>query len=89
MFVSQHCPTLAKKDEAPDPVVKMGVIDKKKDSQRAGSSELAAVLPADARPWYLTPHLIRLNLLLLVPLLSSATVGYDGANLFVLFLEVR
>ncbi|TLD22399.1 hypothetical protein PspLS_07748 [Pyricularia sp. CBS 133598] len=57
----------------------MGVIDKKKGSQHAANSEFAAVLPTDARPWYLTPHLIRLNLLLLVPLLSSATVGYDGS----------
>ncbi|KAF4984050.1 hypothetical protein FZEAL_663 [Fusarium zealandicum] len=42
-------------------------------------SELAAVLPDDPRPWYRTPHLLKLNLLLLVPLVSSGAIGYDGS----------
>ncbi|KAI9147154.1 High-affinity glucose transporter [Paramyrothecium foliicola] len=40
---------------------------------------LAALLPRDPKPWYRTGHLLRLNLLLLVPLLSSTTLGYDGS----------
>lgn len=35
-------------------------------------------LPNGAKPWYLTRHLILLNLILCVPLLSSSAVGYDG-----------
>lgn len=40
---------------------------------------IAAVLPDYGRPWYRVPHLLTLNLVLLVPLLSSATAGYDGS----------
>jgi hypothetical protein len=36
------------------------------------------VLPENPKPWYMTWHLIKLNLCLLVPLFSSASVGYDG-----------
>lgn len=36
------------------------------------------VLPHDERPWYRVPHLLRLNLVLLVPLVSAGAVGYDG-----------
>ena len=39
---------------------------------------LAKVLPSYEKPWYRVPHLLRLNLVLLVPLLSSAVAGYDG-----------
>ncbi|CAH0003802.1 unnamed protein product [Clonostachys byssicola] len=41
--------------------------------------DLAAVLPAEQKPWYKVPHLIKLNLLLLIPLMSSAAIGYDGS----------
>ncbi|KAJ4171860.1 hypothetical protein NW754_007455 [Fusarium falciforme] len=41
--------------------------------------ELAAVLPNDPRPWYRTPHLLKLNLILLIPLVSSGAIGYDGS----------
>ncbi|KAH7121803.1 general substrate transporter [Dactylonectria estremocensis] len=41
--------------------------------------ELAAVLPDDPRPWYTTSHLLKLNLLLLIPLVSSGAIGYDGS----------
>jgi len=41
--------------------------------------ELLAVLPANPKPWYRTGHLIRLNLILLVPLFSASTVGFDSA----------
>jgi hypothetical protein len=36
------------------------------------------VLPHDAPSWYKQSSLLRLNLILLVPLLSSATIGFDG-----------
>ncbi|KAL0932436.1 lactose permease [Colletotrichum truncatum] len=52
---------------------------KKKEAELAVGSALAAVLPANPKPWYLTPHLLKLNLCLLIPLLSSASVGYDGS----------
>lgn len=38
------------------------------------------VLPDDPRPWYRVPHLIKLNLLLLIPLVSSGAIGYDGTS---------
>ena len=41
---------------------------------------LASVLPQYDRPWYGVPHLLRLNLILLIPLLSSAVAGYDGKS---------
>ncbi|KAH8662621.1 general substrate transporter [Xylariales sp. PMI_506] len=43
------------------------------------SPQLAAVLPQDGIPWYRKRHLVVLNLLLIVPLLSSSTIGYDGS----------
>ncbi|KAI8310135.1 Lactose permease [Colletotrichum sp. SAR11_59] len=57
----------------------MGVFGKKKDTELAVGSALAAVLPANPKPWYRTSHLLKLNLCLLVPLFSSASVGYDGS----------
>ncbi|KAL5323936.1 hypothetical protein ACEPPN_008478 [Leptodophora sp. 'Broadleaf-Isolate-01'] len=41
--------------------------------------DLARVLPVSDKPWWKQPYLIRLNLILLVPLFSSATSGYDGS----------
>lgn len=41
---------------------------------------LAAALPVTDKYWFQQPHLLRLNLVLLVPLLSSSTFGYDGEN---------
>lgn len=40
---------------------------------------LAKVLPSYNKPWYKVPHLLQLNLVLIVPLLSSAVAGYDGS----------
>jgi len=57
----------------------MGLHVAKQGAVKAVGTDLASVLPKDGRSWYTTPHLIRLNLCLLVPLLSSATVGYDGS----------
>ncbi|KAI1271845.1 hexose transporter [Xylaria sp. FL0933] len=49
-----------------------------KDSQIVGEA-LAQVLPKTDRYWFQQPHLLKLNLLLLVPLLSSSVAGYDGS----------
>lgn len=48
-----------------------------KDSDIVGEA-VAAVLPQYGRPWYRVSHLLKLNLILIVPLLSSAVAGYDG-----------
>jgi len=48
-----------------------------KDAEIVGAA-LARVLPSYGKPWYKVPHLLKLNLVLLVPLLSSAVAGYDG-----------
>ncbi|KAI0886966.1 general substrate transporter [Annulohypoxylon maeteangense] len=57
----------------------MGILGGKKEAELAVGSALAGALPQDAKPWYRTPHLIQLNLILLVPMLSSASLGYDGS----------
>ncbi|EMD94380.1 hypothetical protein COCC4DRAFT_64797 [Bipolaris maydis ATCC 48331] len=57
----------------------MGLLKPGKGEERAVGQDLAAVLPVEPKPWYQTRHLLRLNLCLLVPLLSSATLGYDGS----------
>ncbi|CVK94065.1 related to hexose transporter protein [Fusarium mangiferae] len=57
----------------------MGVFSRKKEAELAVGSELSRVLPQNPKPWYMTWHLIKLNLCLLVPLFSSASVGYDGS----------
>ncbi|KAK2056217.1 hexose transporter [Colletotrichum caudatum] len=49
-----------------------------KDEQIAGAA-LAEVLPRTDKHWFQQPHLLRFNVLLLVPLLSSSVVGYDGS----------
>lgn len=49
-----------------------------KDELIVGKS-LAEVLPKSDRWWFQQSHLLRLNLLLLVPLLSSSVAGYDGS----------
>lgn len=51
----------------------------KKAGTTVVGAELAAVLPDDSRPWYRVPHLLKLNLLLLIPLVSSGAIGYDGS----------
>jgi hypothetical protein len=40
---------------------------------------LAEVLPQTDKYWFQIPHLLQLNLILLVPLLSSSVAGYDGS----------
>ncbi|KAF7560276.1 hypothetical protein G7046_g3867 [Stylonectria norvegica] len=50
----------------------------RKDAQIVGTA-LAEVLPQTNKWWFQQPHLLRLNLLLLIPLLSSSVSGYDGS----------
>ncbi|KAB8200199.1 general substrate transporter [Aspergillus parasiticus] len=52
---------------------------KGEETELAVGSKLRAVLPQGSKPWYRTWHLVKLNLLLTVPLVSSASVGYDGS----------
>lgn len=40
---------------------------------------IAEVLPDYGKPWFRVRHLFLLNLIMLVPLLSAATNGYDGS----------
>ncbi|KAJ5308615.1 hypothetical protein N7508_003994 [Penicillium antarcticum] len=49
-----------------------------KDQDIVGEA-LASVLPQYDRPWLRVPHLLQLNLILIIPLLSSAVAGYDGS----------
>ena len=42
-------------------------------------SALAEVLPVTDKWWFQQSHLIKLNMSLLVPLLSSSVAGYDGS----------
>ncbi|KAM6519889.1 hypothetical protein FALCPG4_013465 [Fusarium falciforme] len=50
----------------------------KKNNEPSGHA-LAEVLPRDSKPWYRVPHLLKLNLLLLIPLMSSSVAGFDGS----------
>lgn len=47
-------------------------------NDRIVGEALSKVLPSYDRHWWQVPHLLKLNLILLVPLLSSAVAGYDG-----------
>lgn len=49
-----------------------------KDARVVGEA-LAEVLPQTNKPWYRVPYLLKLNMLLLMPLMSSAVAGYDGS----------
>ncbi|KAH8799045.1 general substrate transporter [Xylogone sp. PMI_703] len=50
-----------------------------KEVVNAVGEDLAAVLPSYGRAFWRVPHLLHLNAILLVPMFSSATIGYDGA----------
>ncbi|OAA68708.1 hexose transporter [Niveomyces insectorum RCEF 264] len=49
-----------------------------RDAQIVGEA-LAEVLPQTTKWWFQRSHLLRLNFLLLIPLLSSSVAGYDGS----------
>ncbi|KAH6721702.1 lactose permease [Leptodontidium sp. MPI-SDFR-AT-0119] len=59
----------------------MGLFQRQKQQSQCSAvgPELLAVLPTNPKPWYKTRHLIQLNLILLVPLFSAATIGFDSA----------
>ncbi|CAH6722034.1 high-affinity glucose transporter Hxt2p [[Candida] jaroonii] len=42
---------------------------------------IAEVLPDHGKPWYKVKHILRLNLIILIPLLSAAVAGFDGSLL--------
>jgi hypothetical protein len=48
-----------------------------KDEDIVGAA-IGGVLPKYDRYWFQIPHLLQLNLVLLVPLISSCVAGYDG-----------
>lgn len=45
-------------------------------------SALAEALPNTKKHWFQQPHLLKLNLILFIPMLSSTVVGYDGEFCF-------
>jgi hypothetical protein len=47
---------------------------------------LADVLPKEPKPWYRISYLVKLNLLLLIPLMSSSVAGFDGKKRFMSLL---
>lgn len=50
-----------------------------KDQDIVGEA-LASVLPQYDQFWFQIPHLLKLNLVLMIPLMSSAVAGYDGMS---------
>lgn len=42
---------------------------------------LTDVLPTNKRPWWKTPHLVKLNLLLTVPMVTGYLIGFDSSML--------
>lgn len=56
----------------------------KGDADIVGAA-LTQVLPQTDKYWFQQPHLLRLNFVLLVPMLSSSVFGYDGKHCRSLF----
>lgn len=52
----------------------------KKGSNYIAGEAIEQVLPVTNKYWFQIPHLLQLNLILLVPLLSSSVAGYDGKS---------
>lgn len=50
---------------------------KDRDANVVGQA-LAEVLPQTDKWWFQQPHLLKLNLLLAIPVLSSSVSGFDG-----------
>lgn len=53
------------------------VTQKEQDAKIVGAA-LAEVLPQSNKWWFQQPHLLELNLKLVIPLMSSSVSGYDG-----------
>ncbi|KAL3455964.1 general substrate transporter [Aspergillus heterothallicus] len=47
--------------------------------ERLYGKRLVSVLPVEQPPWYRTPHLLKLNGLLLLLILSATGMGFDGS----------
>lgn len=58
------------------------MVVKTKGSNFIAGDAIQEVLPISKGYWFQTPHLLHLNLILLVPLLSSSVAGYDGKALY-------
>lgn len=43
--------------------------------------DLSSVLPVSKLPWWKTPHLVKLNLLLTVPMMTGYLIGFDSSML--------
>jgi hypothetical protein len=54
------------------------MVVKKKGSNFIAGDAIQEVLPVLKGYWFQTKHLLQLNLILLVPLLSSSVAGYDS-----------
>ncbi|KAH7398620.1 general substrate transporter [Phaeosphaeria sp. MPI-PUGE-AT-0046c] len=52
--------------------------DRKHELIKLVGPELAEVIPDDGQGWWKKPHIRRLNAVLLICLVSAATLGYDG-----------
>jgi MFS family permease len=52
--------------------------DRKQDLIKLVGPELAEVIPDDGKGWWTKSHIRRLNSVLLICLVSAATLGYDG-----------
>ena len=48
-------------------------------NERIVGRALAEVIPDTDKFWFQIPHLLQLNLILVIPLLSSSVAGYDGS----------
>jgi sugar porter (SP) family MFS transporter len=66
---------MAEKDEKPAAQVHDGPAD------RPQTWNVHDILPVDTEPWYKKRHLLILNLMMIVPYMSSTTNGYDGSML--------
>jgi hypothetical protein len=42
-------------------------------------TDLSSVLPQRTQPWWKTPHLVKLNLLLSVPMMTGYLIGFDSS----------
>jgi hypothetical protein len=77
MFIKSNFSTLSINNYSNSGTSKAKSVIMVKDADIVGEA-IAAVLPQYDRPFFKVPHLLKLNLILIVPLLSSAVAGYDG-----------
>ncbi|KAH7141908.1 general substrate transporter [Dactylonectria macrodidyma] len=51
------------------------------DVEQAEHVNLQSVLPQNSKPWWKTPHLVKLNFLLTVPMMTGYLIGFDSSML--------